>query len=132
MDLQMGLVLAGHAQPHGVRHALPPAAAYRDLAVATTCEPLFTLSRDPDALAGTPREVADLIAADPARFHGRVALPDIEKNGLGFLAMLQSCLEEPGFDGFFDVLICYLGFLYPFEHDHKLTFLGDIGRSGLL
>ena len=40
MDLQMALVLDGHAQPHGITHALPPAAAYRDLALATTSEPL--------------------------------------------------------------------------------------------
>jgi len=60
MDLQMGLVLDGHAQPHGVLHTLRPQAAYRDLALATTCEPLFTLSRNP-APAGTPGEITDLI-----------------------------------------------------------------------
>ena len=60
----MSLVMAGHAQPHGVRHTLPPTAVYRDLAVATTCEPLFTLCRDPSMPAGTPTEIA---AAD----HGR-------------------------------------------------------------
>ena len=66
MDQQMSLVMAGHAQPHGVRHSLPPSATYRDLAVATTCEPLFTLCRDPSSPAGTPAEIAALITADPA------------------------------------------------------------------
>lgn len=105
MDLQMGLVLdGGHAQPHGVRHCLPPDAAYRDLAVATTCEPLFTLSRDPSALAGTPVEIAALIGSDPDRYRGRIAVPDIEANGLGFLAMLQWSQQEPDFDAFLAAL----------------------------
>ena len=104
MDQQMGLVLGGHAQPHGVRHSLPASAAYRDLAIATTSEPLFTLARDPGKRAGTPAEIAALIAADPERYRGRVTLPDIETNGLGFLAMLRWSLEEPAFDDFLDAL----------------------------
>lgn len=104
MDQQMGLVLEGHAQPHGVRHDLPPGAAYRDLAVATTCEPLFTLTRNASAAAGTPAEIASLIASDRPRFRGRIAVPDIETNGLGFLAMLCWALEQPGFDDFLDAL----------------------------
>jgi iron(III) transport system substrate-binding protein len=98
MDQQMGLVLTGHAQPHGVAHGLPPRAAWRDLAVATTCEPLHTLSRDPDAPAGALAEVAALAAANLPLFRERVTLPDIEVNGLGFLAMLRARLEEPEFD----------------------------------
>ncbi len=98
MDLQMELVLGGHAQPHGVAHALPPGAAYRDLALSTTSEPLATLIRTPAAPAGTPAEIAALLEADPVRFRGRIALPDIEANGLGFLAMLRWSLEEPDFD----------------------------------
>jgi iron(III) transport system substrate-binding protein len=103
MDQQMALVLDGHAQPHGVRHGLPPQAAYRDLVVATTCEPLVTLTRDPSQPAGTPAEIAALIAADPARLRGRIAVPDIETNGLGFLAMLR-WRDAPGFDAFLDAL----------------------------
>jgi iron(III) transport system substrate-binding protein len=98
MDLQMALVAEGDALPHGVSHSLPGAFAYRDLALATTCEPLFTVSREGDAPAGTPAEIAALLSADPARFAGRVALPDIEANGLGFLAMLRWSLTEPRFD----------------------------------
>jgi iron(III) transport system substrate-binding protein len=105
MDLQMRLVLDGHAQPHGVRHTLLPQAAYRDLALATTCEPLFTLSRNP-APAGTPGEIADLVMRDPERLRGRIAIPDIESNGLGFLAMLHWSLQEPNFDAFLDALKC--------------------------
>ena len=104
MDQQMGLVLDGHAQPHGVRHSLPADAAYRDLAVATTCEPVLTLSRDPTTKAGTPAEIAAAIQDDPRRYRGRIAVPDIETNGLGFLAMLRWSLEQPGFDTFLDAL----------------------------
>jgi iron(III) transport system substrate-binding protein len=86
-----------------VSHALPPDAAYRDLAVATTCEPLVTLTRDASAPAGSPSELAALLASDPARFRGRIAVPDIETNGLGFLAMLRWS-EAPGFDAFLDAL----------------------------
>ena len=44
--------------------------------------------RGPAAPAGTFGEIAALIGADPARFAGQVAMPDIEANGLGFLALL--------------------------------------------
>lgn len=103
MDQVMALVLNGHAQPHGVRHTLPAGASYRDLAVATTCEPLFTLCRDPSRPAGSPTEIAALIAADPKRYRGAIAIPDIETNGLGFLAMLRWS-EDPAFDAFLDAL----------------------------
>ncbi len=98
MDQQLALVLDGHARPHGVVHALPAGADYRGLAVATTCEPLFTLSRDGQANAGSAGEVAALIEADPSRLAGRVVVPDIETNGLGFLAMAWWALTDPQFD----------------------------------
>jgi iron(III) transport system substrate-binding protein len=104
MDLQMGLVAAGQARPHGLSPALPPGAVFRDLAVSTTSEPLAALLRGAPAPAGTPAEIAALLRADPARFRGRVLLPDIEANGLGFLAMLRWSLTEPGFDTMLDAL----------------------------
>ncbi|WP_372624121.1 substrate-binding domain-containing protein [Falsiroseomonas sp.] len=104
MDLQMALVLEGHARPHGITHALPPTAAYRDLALATTSEPLATLIRAPEAPAGTPAELAALLSGQAARVHGRIVVPDIEANGLGFLAMLRWSLEEPDFDAFLEAL----------------------------
>jgi iron(III) transport system substrate-binding protein len=104
MDLQMGLVLGGHAQAHGLRPDLPRGASFRDLAVSTTSEPLATLLRGPVAPAGSPAEISALLRADPARFHGGVVLPDIEANGLGFLAMLQWSLEAEGFDTLLDAL----------------------------
>lgn len=104
MDLQMALVLQGHAQPHGLRPDLPPEAIHRDLALSTTSEPLATLLRGPAQPAGTPAEIAALLRADPARFRGRVVLPDIEANGLGFLAMLQWSLESPDFPALLDAL----------------------------
>jgi iron(III) transport system substrate-binding protein len=104
MDLQMALVAAGHARPHGLSPALPPGAAFRDLAVSTTSEPLMTLLRGTPAPAGAPAEIAALLCADPARFRSRILLPDIEANGLGFLAMLRWSLTEPGFDALLEAL----------------------------
>jgi len=108
MDLQMALVLDGHARPHGLAPALPPGALHRDLALSTTSEPLATLLRaplgGPAQPAGTPAEIAALLRAEPARFRHRVVLPDIEANGLGFLAMLQWSLESPDFSGMLDAL----------------------------
>ena len=72
MDQVMELVLGGHAQPHGVHHTLPANAAYRDLAVATTCEPLFTLCRDPSLarrLAGGDRRAYRCRPAALSRRH---------------------------------------------------------------
>ncbi|WP_426958479.1 ABC transporter substrate-binding protein [Muricoccus radiodurans] len=109
MDLQMELVLTGHAQPHGVEADwLAASARYRDLALSTTLEPLFTLVRR-DAMpglvqAGTPGEVAELLGGDLASFRGRVACLDIERNGLGFLAFLWAQQQEPGFDRFLEAL----------------------------
>jgi iron(III) transport system substrate-binding protein len=97
MDLQMALVLAGHAQPHGLAPTLPAGAAYRDLALSTTSEPLVTLLRGAPQPAGTPAELAALLRGAPERFRGRLVLPDIEANGLGFLAMLRWSLDDPDF-----------------------------------
>jgi iron(III) transport system substrate-binding protein len=108
MDQQMSLVLEGHAQPHGLNHALPAGAAYRDLAVATTCEPLVALTRGAAKRAampaGTPAEIASLIESDVTRFHGRIVVPDIETNGLGFLAMLWWSEHDASFDSFLEAL----------------------------
>jgi iron(III) transport system substrate-binding protein len=104
MDQMMALVLAGHARPHGVAHHLPPDAAWQDLALATTREPVFSLLRGAAAPAGTFSEIAALIAADPPRFAAGVAIPDIEANGLGFLALLDASLRDPGFAAGLDAL----------------------------
>lgn len=104
MDLQMALLRDGHARPHGIGAALPDGAAYRDLALSTTAEPVVTLIRSEASPAGTPAEIAALLRARPDRFRGRVVLPDIEANGLGFLAMLHWSLAEPGFDAMLDAL----------------------------
>ncbi len=104
MDQLMGLVLDGHAQPHGVAHTLPPGAAWKDLALATTREPVFTLIRGHPAPAGSFGEIAALIAADPARFAGQVVIPDIEANGLGFLALLHASVTDPDFEAGLEAL----------------------------
>lgn len=103
MDLQMALVTGGHAQPHNVRQTIALPAAWRDTVVATTCEPLFMLSRHASA-PETLGDVVALIRRDPQRFHRRVVLPDIEANGLGFFALLHASLHDPAFDEFLELV----------------------------
>ncbi len=110
MDLQRGLVLAGRALPHRSpeAHALPEGAVYRDMAYATTVEPLVTLVNrdrfDVRIPAGSIAELTAALRSDPARFRGRLASYDIERNGLGFLALLHESRRGAEFDAFMQVL----------------------------
>ena len=110
MDLQMGLVLHGHARAYRSPEAdaLPHWAVYRDMAYATTVEPLVTLvncrGMDSGAPAGSTGELARLLAGNPARFRARVACYDIERNGLGFLALMHEMTRSPHFDAFLKAL----------------------------
>ncbi len=103
MDLQMGLVLEGKALAYASPEAsaLPAGAVYRDLAYATTLEPLLTLVNrdcfDVSVAAGSLDEIAAAINRDPAKFYGRVASYDIESNGLGFLALLLESRRSADF-----------------------------------
>lgn len=110
MDLQMGLVLAGEALRYRSpeAHAYPDGAVYRDMAYLTTLEPLLTLVNrdrfDVSAPAGSLAELAAAVRSDPERFRGRVACYDIERNGLGFLALLHESRRGADFDAFLDAL----------------------------
>lgn len=110
MDLQMGLVLAGRALPHRnpEAHALPAGAVYRDMAYATTVEPLVTLVNrdcfDVRLPAGSLVELTAALWSDPEWFRGRLASYDIERNGLGFLALLHESRRGADFDAFIEVL----------------------------
>jgi iron(III) transport system substrate-binding protein len=110
MDLQMELVLSGHALPHRSpeARALPQSAVYRDLAWATTVEPLMTLVNrnlyDTRLPAGSLDEMTAALRSAPERFQHRVACYDIERNGLGFLALLHESRRSAEFDAFMQVL----------------------------
>ena len=110
MDRQMELVLEGHALPHRSPEAktLPQGAAYRDLAWATTVEPLLTLVNrdlfDTRLPAGSLAEMTAALRSAPDRFRHRVACYDIERNGLGFLALLHESRRSAEFDAFMQVL----------------------------
>jgi iron(III) transport system substrate-binding protein len=110
MDLQMGLVLAGDALPHPSpeARALPQGAAYRDLAYATTVEPLVTLVNrelfDVKLVAGSLTELTAALRSDPQRFLGRIASYDIAANGLGFLALLHESRRSEEFTAFLQAL----------------------------
>ena len=110
MDLQMSLVLTGDAlrHPSPGAHALPQGAAYRDLAYATTMEPLVTLVNrdrfDLNLAAGSLTELTAVLRSDPERFLGRIACYDIAANGLGFLALLHESRRSVDFAAFLQVL----------------------------
>jgi iron(III) transport system substrate-binding protein len=110
MDLQLGLVHDGHAQTYRSPEAavLPQGAVYRDLAYATTVEPLVTLvNRDHFDLrlpAGSLGELAAVINGNSEFFHGRVACYDIEHSGLGFLALLHESRSSQDFGAFMQAL----------------------------
>jgi iron(III) transport system substrate-binding protein len=110
MDLQMELVLAGHAQPYRSPEArgLPQSAVYRDLACATTIEPLMTLVNrdifDARLPAGSLAEMTAALRSAPDRFRNRVACYDIERNGLGFLALLHESRRGAELDAFLQAL----------------------------
>jgi iron(III) transport system substrate-binding protein len=65
---------------------LPEAASYRDMAYATTVEPLLTLVNrahfDKQLPAGSLAELTAALGSAPQRLHGRIASYDIERNGL--------------------------------------------------
>ena len=108
MDLQMSLARDGKALPHASpeARALPPGAAYRDLAYATTVEPLMTLVNrglyDVRVPAGSLAERTAALGRDRCR--GRVAAYDIANNGLGFLALLHESRHGADFDAFLEAI----------------------------
>jgi iron(III) transport system substrate-binding protein len=109
MDLQMELVLADHAQPYHSTEAaaLPAGSVYRDQAWGTTAEPLVTLVNralfDTNVPAGSIFEITAALAREPGRYRGHIAAFDIEKNGVGFLALLHES-RHTGHDTFLRTL----------------------------
>jgi iron(III) transport system substrate-binding protein len=109
MDLQMGLVQSGHAQAQpGAGAGLPAWTNYRDMAFATTLEPLVTLINrtllDAGTRAGSLAEITAVLNANPQGLQGKVACYDIVGNGLGFLALLHESRRDPAFGSFMHAL----------------------------
>jgi iron(III) transport system substrate-binding protein len=110
MDLQMGLVQAGHAQVFDSPNAaaLPAWANYRNMAFATTLEPLVTLVNRNQlgaaVTAGSLAEITELANGKPDGLRGKIACYDITSNGLGFLALLHDSGREAEFEAFMQLL----------------------------
>jgi len=106
MDLQLQLVREGHAQPHPSPEAaaMPEGSVWRNQAFATTLEPLVTLVHrdhfDVQQPAQSLAELAAVFRRDAGRLHGRVAACDIERNGIGFLALLHESRDAAVFEAF--------------------------------
>lgn len=95
MDLQVKLVNDGHALRYHSPEApnLPDWAVWKHEAYGSTLEPVG-IAYDKRQLADaevprTHRAFAQMIAADPRRFEGRVITYDLEHSGLGFLFATQ-------------------------------------------
>jgi len=110
MDLQMDLAQSGHAQacPGAAGAGFPAWANYRDMAFATTLEPLVTLINrdllDANTPAGSLAEITAVLHAAPQGLRGKLASYDIANNGLGFLALLHESADEGVFDAFMRAL----------------------------
>ena len=95
MDQQASLISNGYALAYESPEStgLPAWAKWQDQAYATTFEPVVIVyNKNLLPAADVPRTHADvvrLLAADPARFKGRVVTYDIEKSGLGFFLATQ-------------------------------------------
>ena len=135
MDLQMGLALAGQALPHrsAEASALPEGAIYRDLAYSTTLEPLATLVNqdhfDVRVPAGSLAELTAVLKSDRERLHGKLACYDIERNGLGFLALMHESRRDADFQAFMQILAEYK----PKVFGSNPTLLAEVesGRAAL-
>jgi iron(III) transport system substrate-binding protein len=95
MDLQVKLVNDGHALRYASPEAesLPEWAVWKREAYGSTLEPVG-LAYDkrqvaPAEVPRTHRDFAQLLAAHPERFKGRVITYDLEQSGLGFLFATQ-------------------------------------------
>lgn len=111
MDLQMHLVQTGHAQvcAGATGAGFPAWANYRDMAFATTLEPLVTLINrnllEANTPAGSLAEIAAVLNAAPQGLRDKLAGYDIADNGLGFLALLHESADEGAFDAFMRALV---------------------------
>ncbi|MDE2410895.1 MAG: ABC transporter substrate-binding protein [Sphingomonadales bacterium] len=100
MDMQMKLVGDGFATPYRSPEAagLPVWANYRNLAYATTQEPVVIVyNRDLLAPADVPRDhdgLAALLGRQPERLKGRITSFDIEKSGVGYMLAAQDSLAN--------------------------------------
>ncbi len=110
MDLQMDLVQSGHARvcAGAAGPGFPAWANYRDMAFATTLEPLVTLVNrdllDPATAAGSLAEITAVLRAAPQGLRDKLACYDIGNNGLGFLALLHESADEGVFEAFMRAL----------------------------
>ncbi|MEO7743134.1 MAG: ABC transporter substrate-binding protein [Usitatibacter sp.] len=104
MDLQLKLVEDGHAMTYRSAEAaaLPGWANYRDQAYGSTFEPVvFIYNKKELREDEVPRDhvqFARLLAANPARYRGKVTTFDIEKSGVGFMFAVQDRRHHRGLE----------------------------------
>jgi len=102
MDLQVKLVDDGQAMTYASPEAskLPAWAVYRNQAYGTTYEPaVFIYNKrlvTGDEVPQDHAAFAKVLAANTAKFKGKVTTYDIEKSGVGFMFVVQDSKYYPG------------------------------------
>ena len=135
MDLQLGLVHSDGvlAYRSAEADALPQGSIYRDRAYVTTLEPLVTLINttliDARQSAGSLAEIVTALSQERERLADKLACFDIERNGLGFLALMHESLHAPEFDAFMQLLTDFKPRL--FGSNPELLAEVEAGRSAL-
>ena len=103
MDLQFSLVNSGHAQVYLSPEIskLPPWAVWKNMAFATTYEPIVIVYNKglmaADEIPQSHADLARLLTAKHDRFAGKVVTYNIERSGLGLLLALQDERASPDF-----------------------------------
>ena len=101
-DLQMALLVAGHAQPHVSEEtrALPAWARYKDALFATSIEPIgFAYNTRGLQAEELPRTYADLIRfiSESPKLKAHLATTDAEKSGLAYMFHANDSRTRPDY-----------------------------------
>jgi iron(III) transport system substrate-binding protein len=103
MDRQFSLVNSGHVQAYASPEIskLPPWAVWKNVAFATTYEPIVIVYNKrlltADEIPQSHADLTRLLTAKHDRFAGKIVAYNIERSGLGLLLALQDERTSPDF-----------------------------------
>ena len=103
MDLQFSLVNSGHAQAYSSPEAssLPPWAVWKDMAFATTYEPIAIVYNKrllaADEIPQSHSDLTRLLTEKHDQYAGKVVTYNVDRSGLGLLLALQDERASPDF-----------------------------------
>jgi iron(III) transport system substrate-binding protein len=103
MDLQFSLVNSGHAQAYSSPEVsnLPPWAVWKDMAFATTYEPIAIVYNKrllaADEIPQSHSDLTRLLTEKHDRYAGKVVTYNVDRSGLGLLLAFQDERASPDF-----------------------------------